>query len=105
MEKTKVGAIAVFVIGLLGIILSASWDWILRNSLCEFLKYQESAFSTFRNIAGSECCMGNYQIAGIAGGVIVAVVGAVLLVYKPKPKEEKEEEKKEEKLKEKKEKK
>jgi len=39
MEKTKVGAIAVFVIGLLGIILSASWDWILRNSLCEFLKY------------------------------------------------------------------
>lgn len=83
MEKTKVGAIAVFVIGLLGIILSASWDWI----------------------AGNECCIGNYQTAGIAGGVIVAVVGAVLLVYKPKPKEEKEEEKKEEKLKEKKEKK
>lgn|GEM_PF-1535086 len=75
MEKIKAGAIAVFVIGLLGIILSASWDWIV----------------------GNECCMGNYQIAGIVGGVIIAVVGAVLWAYKPKPKEEKKEEKPEEK--------
>ncbi|MBU3902498.1 MAG: hypothetical protein KKE04_03935 [Candidatus Thermoplasmatota archaeon] len=84
MEKIKAGAIVVFVIGLLGIILSAAWDLIASKS---------------------ECNMGNCQIAGIVGGVIVAVVGAVLLVYKPKIKEEKEEEKKEEKPKEKKEKK
>ncbi|MBA3043595.1 hypothetical protein FP804_00480 [archaeon] len=75
MEKTKAGAIVVFVIGLLGIILSASWDWI----------------------AGNECCMGNYQTAGIVGGVIIAIIGAVLWIYKPKPKEEKKEEGSEEK--------
>lgn len=69
MEKIKVGAIVVFVIGLLGIILSASWDWI----------------------AGNEYCTGNYQVAGIIGSVVIAVVGAVLWAYKPKPKEEKEE--------------
>ena len=34
MEKIKAGAIAVFVIGLLGIILSASWDWIVGNECC-----------------------------------------------------------------------
>ena len=83
MEKTKAGAIAIFVIGLLGIILSASWDWI----------------------AGNEYNMGNYQTAGIVGGVIIAIIGAVLFVYKPKLKKEKKEEKKEEKPKEKKEKK
>ena len=75
MEKTKAGAIAVFVIGLLGIILSASWDWIADN----------------------EYYMGNYQTVGIIGGVIIAIIGAVLWIYKPKPKEEKTEEKKEEK--------
>ncbi len=75
MEKTKAGAIMVFVIGLLGIILSASWDWI----------------------AGNEYYMGNYQIAGISGGVVIAIIGAVLWIYKPKLKKEKKEEKKEEK--------
>ena len=69
MEKTKAGAIMVFVIGLLGIILSASWDWI----------------------AGNEYYIGNYQVAGIIGSVVIAVVGAALWAYKPKPKEEKEE--------------
>ncbi|MDI6917240.1 MAG: hypothetical protein QMC80_05530 [Thermoplasmatales archaeon] len=78
METTKAGSIVVFVIGLLGIILSASWDWIA---------------------AGNECCMGNYQTVGIAGSVTIAIAGAVLWIYRPKSKEEKKkkEEKKEEK--------
>lgn len=48
--------LGVFGVGILGSIVSRVWDYIVRT----------------------EFSIGNYQIAGIAGGVIIAVLGAAL---------------------------
>ncbi len=72
MEKNKMISIGVFAIGLLGLIVSAVWDYINTGT--------QTAVS-----------IGTYQYAGIAGGMIIAIVGVALLVVKKKPAEEKKE--------------
>lgn len=70
MEKNKMISMGAIAIGLLGLIISAAWDYITRAETVS---------------------IGIYQYAGIAAGVIIAIVGAALLVVKKKPAEEKKE--------------
>lgn len=63
MKKKKIMFLGVFVIGLMGIIVSACWDYLSSKS---------------------EPMFGNYQIAGVVVGVIIAVAGTVLFAMKSK---------------------
>jgi len=63
MKKKKIAFLGIFVIGLMGIIVSACYDYLLSKL---------------------EPVFGNYQIAGVAAGMIIAFVGIVLFAMKPK---------------------
>ncbi|MBA3044022.1 hypothetical protein FP804_02670 [archaeon] len=63
MKKKKIAFLGIFVIGLMGIIVSACYDYLLSKP---------------------EPVFGNYQIAGVAVGMIIAFVGIVLFAMKPK---------------------
>lgn len=63
IKKKKIISLGVFVIGLIGIIISACWDYLLSKL--------EPGF-------------GNCQIAGVVAGIIIAVAGTVLFAIKPK---------------------
>lgn len=63
MKKKKIMFLGVFVIGLMGIIVSACWDYLSSKS---------------------EPIFGNYQIIGVVVGIIIAVAGTVLFAMKPK---------------------
>ncbi len=61
IKKKKIISLGVFVIGLIGIIISACWDYLLSKP---------------------EPLFGNYQITGVIVGVIIAVAGTVLFAMK-----------------------
>jgi predicted nucleic acid-binding protein len=63
MKKKKIAFMGIFVIGLMGIIVSACWDYLLSKS---------------------EPVFGNYQIAGLVIGMIIAFAGIALFAMKPK---------------------
>ncbi|MDI6916986.1 MAG: hypothetical protein QMC80_04230 [Thermoplasmatales archaeon] len=63
MKKKKIMFLGVFVVGLMGIITSACWDYLLSKS---------------------EPVFGIYQIAGVIAGMIIAFVGIALFAMKPK---------------------
>ena len=62
-KKKKIMFLGVFVIGLMGIITSACWDYLSSKS---------------------EPMFGNYQIAGVVVGMIIAFVGITFFAMKPK---------------------
>jgi len=62
-KKKKIMFLGVFVIGLMGIITSACWDYLLTKSKPVF---------------------GNYQIIGVIFGMIIAFVGIALFTMKQK---------------------
>lgn len=63
IKKKKIISLGVFVVGLIGIIISACWDYLLSKL--------EPGF-------------GNYQIAGVVVGIIIAVAGTALFAMKSK---------------------
>ena len=63
MKKKKIMFLGVFVIGLMVIITSACWDYLLTKSKPVF---------------------GNYQIIGVIVGMIIAFVGIAFFAMKPK---------------------
>lgn len=63
IKKKKIISLGVFVIGLIGIIVSACWDYLSSNP---------------------EPVFGYYQIVGVIAGIIIAVAGIVLFAMKSK---------------------
>ena len=63
MKKKKIISLGVFVIGLIGIIISACYDYLLSKP---------------------EPLFGNYQITGVVAGIVIAVAGTALFAMKPK---------------------